>query len=106
MIRPIVHMLLHIAVPAAIAGLAWRKTFLKAWLIMVATLLVDLDHLFAIPVYDADRCSIGFHPLHEYPVIALYALAAAWPRTRLLGVGLLVHMFLDGIDCLWMKYEI
>ena len=99
-------MLLHIAVPAAIAGLAWRKTFLKAWLIMVATLLVDLDHLFAIPVYDADRCSIGFHPLHEYPVIALYALAAAWPRTRLLGVGLLVHMFLDGIDCLWMKYEI
>jgi hypothetical protein len=104
-IRPLLHILLHLMVPAAVAATAWRQQFLKAWLIMVATMLVDVDHLLADPVYDPGRCSIGFHPLHLYPLIALYAAAAAWPRTRLIGVGLLIHMFLDGVDCLWMTYE-
>ena len=36
---------------------------------MMATMLVDLDHLFADPIYDPDRCSIGFHPLHQYPIM-------------------------------------
>lgn len=106
MLRPLIHMLLHLALPAAIAGTAYRKTFLKAWLIMMATMLIDLDHLFADPFYDPDRCSIGFHPLHQYPVVALYALMMLWPKTRLIGIGLVVHMFLDGVDCLWMTYEI
>jgi len=99
-------MLLHLAAPAAVAGIAYRKHFLKAFLIMLATMLVDLDHLLADPVYDPGRCSIGFHPLHEYPLLAIYALAAYWPRTRLIGIGLLIHMLLDGADCLWMKNEL
>jgi hypothetical protein len=98
-------MLLHFALPAAVAGVAWRKQFLKAWLIMLATMLVDLDHLLSDPVYDPGRCSMGFHPLHQYPLILVYALVALWPKTRLVGVGLLVHMFLDGVDCFWMRYE-
>jgi hypothetical protein len=105
MIQPLIHMLLHFALPAAVAGVAWRKQFLKAWLIMLATMLVDLDHLLSDPVYDPGRCSMGFHPLHQYPLILVYALAALWPKTRLVGVGLLVHMFLDGVDCFWMRYE-
>ena len=105
MIRPVIHLLLHFAVPAAVAGVAWRDRFLKAWLILVATMLVDIDHLLADPIYDPTRCSIGFHPLHQYPVMALYLLAALWPKTRLVGVGLLIHMMLDGIDCAWMQYE-
>lgn len=105
MIRPIVHMLLHFVMPAAIAGVAYRKQFLKAWLIMIATMLIDLDHLLADPVYDPGRCSIGFHPLHQYPLVTIYALAAIWPRTRLIGIGLLVHLFLDGADCVWIHYE-
>lgn len=104
--RPIVHVILHFAVPAAVARLAWPKSFLTAWLIMLAAMLIDLDHLLAEPVYDPGRCSIGFHPLHQYPAIALYVLAAAWPKTRLVGVGLLIHIFLDAIDCWWMQYEI
>jgi hypothetical protein len=104
-IRPVIHLLLHFAVPAAVAGVAWRDRFLKAWLILVATMLVDIDHLLADPIYDPTRCSIGFHPLHQYPVMALYLLAALWPKTRLVGVGLLIHMMLDGIDCAWMQYE-
>lgn len=104
-LRPFVHLLLHVAAPAIVARIAYRKRFRRAWLIMVATMLVDLDHVLADPLYDPDRCSIGFHPLHQYPVIAIYALAAWWPRTRLIGIGLLLHMFLDGVDCLWMRYE-
>ena len=65
MIRPIMHMLLHFAAPAAIAGVAYRTQFVKAWLIMIATMLIDLDHLLADPIYDPGRCSIGFHPLHQ-----------------------------------------
>jgi hypothetical protein len=98
-------MILHFALPAAAAGVAFRKQFVKAWLIMAATMIVDLDHLLADPIYDPDRCSIGFHPLHQYPLLAVYALAALWPKTRLIGIGLLIHMFLDGVDCFWMQYE-
>ena len=95
----------HFLVPAAVARLAYPKTFWRAWLIMMAAMLIDLDHLVADPVYDPGRCSIGFHPLHQYPVIPVYVLLALWPKTRLLGLGLLIHIFLDGIDCWWMFYE-
>ena len=70
---------------------------------MCATLFVDLDHLFADPVYDPDRCSIGFHPLHHYAAIAVYSAGMFWPRVRLLATGLLIHMLLDGVDCVWMR---
>jgi hypothetical protein len=103
--RSTVHLVLHVAVPGAVAVLAFRRTWKRAWLIMVATMLVDLDHLLASPVYDPDRCSIGFHPLHTYPAIAVYVLLAAIRPTRLVGLGLVIHMILDGIDCLWMALE-
>lgn len=93
------HIFLHFAVPAIVARVFFKDKWLKAWLIMVATMVVDLDHLLADPIYDPDRCSIGFHPLHSWPAIAAYAGLAAWPKTRLIGLGLLIHMALDGIDC-------
>ena len=98
-------MILHFAVPAAVAKFAYPKSVLKAWLVMMAALLIDLDHLLADPLYDPGRCSIGFHPLHQYPLILLYAIMAAWPKTRLLGVGLIIHILLDGVDCWWLQYE-
>jgi hypothetical protein len=64
---------------------------------------VDLDHLLAHPVIDPCRCSIGFHPLHTWPAIIMYGLLAAWPRTRLIGLGLLIHMALDQADC-WVMH--
>ena len=67
---------------------------------MLATMLVDLDHLLASPVYDPTRCSIGFHPLHQWPAILVYALIVLVRPLRLLGIGLLIHMLLDGLDCL------
>ena len=47
----------------------------------------------------------GLHPLHQYPAIAVYAAVSFWPRLRLLGIGLIIHMALDGVDCVWMQYE-
>jgi hypothetical protein len=91
-----------VAVPGAVARLAWREVWLRAWLIMAATNLVDLDHLLADPLFDPNRCSIGFHPLHSWPAQGVWVGLALWPRTRLIGVGLLIHMLLDAIDCTFM----
>lgn len=105
--RENIHLVLHFLVPLGFAFLFWRKTVTdqrrpwRAFGIMAATMLVDLDHLLAVPIFDPCRCSIGFHPLHTWPAILVYALMAAWPRTRLVGVGLLIHMALDQVDC-WM----
>ena len=62
-------------------------------------LLIDVDHLLADPVYDPNRCSIGFHPLHTALPIALYGLLLLHPKTRLVGIGLCIHIVLDIGDC-------
>lgn len=95
----IIHLLLHAAVPGLVAWLLFRPQWRRAWLLMLATILVDLDHLLASPIYDPGRCSIGFHPLHTAPAIAAYVLLLAPRRTRLIGLGLLIHMALDLSDC-------
>ena len=63
-------------------------------------MVVDLDHLLAVPVYDPLRCSMGFHPLHTWPAVLLYTVLACNKYTRLFGIGLLLHMLLDTVDCL------
>ena len=66
---------------------------------MIATMAVDIDHLLADPIYDPDRCSIGFHPLHQTEFIIIYTAMCFLPKTRLIGIGLIIHMALDAIDC-------
>ena len=66
---------------------------------MIATMAVDLDHLLANPIYDPNRCSIGFHPLHSYIAIGIYAGLLIFPRLRIMAIGLLIHMALDYVDC-------
>jgi len=94
-----IHIVLHFVVPLLIATALYRKKWLKVWLVLMLTMLVDLDHLLATPVYDPSRCSIGFHPLHHPVLILLYVLMLAFPKTRLIGLGLVIHMVLDGLDC-------
>jgi hypothetical protein len=86
-------------VPALLAILFFKKSWKLAWLMMTATLLVDIDHLLANPIYDSGRCSIGFHPMHRMWMILFYFALCFVPRTRLIGIGLTVHMALDSIDC-------
>ena len=38
----------------------------------------------------------------SYPMIAVYGVAAFITPLRVVAIGLLIHMFLDGVDCIWM----
>ena len=111
------HIALHFIIPILVALAFYRKHWRYAATIMIATMLVDADHLLAVPIYDPNRCSIGFHPLHTWPMLVAYALLFLMPlavRKRqhierlgshvrflhLVGSGLLIHMALDSVDCL------
>ncbi|MBV6655379.1 MAG: hypothetical protein KI786_16540 [Mameliella sp.] len=100
-LQPIVHYSLHFLAPGLLAYFLFPDQWKRAWLIMIATMLVDIDHLLADPIFDPDRCSIGFHPLHSYPAIGVYAVLLFWPKSRIIAVGLLFHMLTDFQDCLW-----
>lgn len=101
--RAALHLVLHLAVPGAVARVFFRDRWRRAWLVLVATMLVDLDHLLADPLYDPNRCSIGTHPLHTTVPIVAYALMTLHPKTRLVGLGLVIHMLLDALDCAAMR---
>jgi len=93
------HIVFHFLIPLLVAVAFFRTRWLKVWLILSLTMLVDLDHLLASPVYDPLRCSINFHPLHTDWAIALYLLLLAPRQTRVVAIGLLLHMALDWQDC-------
>ena len=102
MLRFVFHIILHFAVPAMVAYIWYRPDWRRAFWILLSGLLIDLDHLLADPITDPERCSLGFHPLHTLPAVLVYVGMAAYPKTRLWGIGLLIHIALDGLDCLWM----
>jgi len=93
------HLILHAIIPAIVVAIVFRHDWKRAYLVMLLTMLVDVDHLLADPIYDPTRCSIGFHPLHTYLPIALYGVMSVIKSTRYLGIGLVIHMALDSIDC-------
>ena len=93
------HLALHVIVPAIITLLFFHSDWKQAYIIMMLTMIVDADHLLATPIYDATRCSIGFHPLHKIIPILIYIGMSFIPKTRLIGIGLMIHMALDSIDC-------
>lgn len=99
-LREFVHYFLHIIFPAVIAYMFFRKEWKKAYLMMLATMLVDVDHVFADPIFYPNRNSVGFHPLHSYPMIALYFLGVIFLKGnyKIIAVGLLFHMFTDFQD--------
>jgi ribosome biogenesis GTPase len=90
-LQAILHYGLHLLFPGLLAWYFFKKVWKKAWLIMIATMLVDLDHLLATPIFDPTRCSIGFHLLHSYIAIGIYFLFLFIPKTRIVAVGLLFH---------------
>jgi hypothetical protein len=91
---------LHVLVPALFSVLLFRKQALLVFALLMAGMLIDVDHLLATPVYDPLRCSMGFHPLHTWPAVCVYVLLWVFPRTRIAGLGLIIHMALDTGDCL------
>ena len=106
MLRFILHYGIHFLVPIAIGILFFRKDQLKIILILLSGLLIDLDHLIADPIFDANRCSIGFHPLHSYLAILIYFLLLLPIKTRLFGLALLIHILADIVDCMFLWGQI
>ncbi|CAD7805234.1 hypothetical protein CHRY9390_01337 [Chryseobacterium aquaeductus] len=99
LLKTFTHYFLHLVFPAIIALVFYRKDWKRVYLILLATMLVDLDHLFADPVFDPNRMSIGFHFLHSYYAIAVYFLLLFFKgNLRIIGVGLLFHMITDYQD--------
>ncbi|RYD52277.1 MAG: hypothetical protein EOP52_08920 [Sphingobacteriales bacterium] len=103
-LQTLVHYGLHLLAPLGLAFLCFRKRPWRAYGILLATMLIDLDHLLATPVFMPGRCSIGFHPLHTLPALIGYGLLLLFGRgsVRIIAVGLTFHLFTDFIDCLWM----
>ena len=102
MLQPILHYGIHFGLPLLIALLFFKSKWKIAYLIMLSGLLIDLDHLLAQPMFDPNRCSLNFHPLHSYYAIAIYVGLTIFKKTRILGIGLIIHIFADMMDCLWM----
>jgi len=101
-LRFIIHYGMHFILPFAVAAIFYRKYFWKASLLILSANLIDLDHLLASPIFDPDRCSIGFHLLHSYPAILIYMILLLVPKVRLMSIGLLLHIVTDFLDCLWL----
>ena len=100
--RTLVHNFLHFFVPALACWIFYRKDWRSSYIFLMLTMMVDLDHLIADPIFDPQRCSIGFHPLHSEIAITIFALMLIHKKLRIFGFGLLIHMSLDGLDCAWM----
>lgn len=101
MLQHLVHYSLHFLAPGLIAFIFYRNQWKKAWVIMLATMLIDIDHLLANPLFDPNRCSINFHPLHTYWALGVYILLLFYKKTRIIAIGLIFHLFTDFIDCIW-----
>lgn len=95
----LIHYSFHFIVPAIIAYVFFKENWKKVYLVFIATMLIDLDHLVANPIFEPNRCSINFHPLHSYIAISIYFLLLIWKKSRILGIGLLLHILADSIDC-------
>ena len=98
--RTIMHVILHFFVPFVVAKTFWREKWSQPFLNMALTIAVELDHHLAEPNFDPNRCSIGTHPLHSWPAIGVYLACLLSPHFRIAALGLLIHMALDGTDCL------
>lgn len=97
-----IHYGIHFIVPVVVGFLFFPKQWKRASLIGLSCILIDLDHLLATPIFDPNRCSLFFHPLHSMWALSLYTLLLFFNKTRIWGIGLLIHLLADLEDCLWI----
>jgi hypothetical protein len=101
-VRLTIHVGLHVVFPGIIGYVFFKRYWKKAWILMMLTMLIDLDHLLATPIFDPNRCSINFHPLHTYLAGMGYIVLLFFNKTRIIAIGLLFHLITDAIDCLFI----
>lgn len=100
MIRHLLHYGVHFVLPLIIAFGFFKGQRIKVALILLAGIVLDVDHLLADPIFDPGRCSLGYHPLHSLWAILGYCLLPFFKATRLIGLALLIHILADALDCL------
>ncbi|WP_339884516.1 DUF6122 family protein [Polaribacter vadi] len=99
MIKFIIHYSFHFIIPFFIAHFFFKDRWKTVYLIFLASMLIDLDHLLANPIFSENRCSINFHPLHSYIAIGIYMIGLFFKKTRILAFALLFHIATDWLDC-------
>lgn len=99
MTKFIIHYSLHFLIPLLISFILFKNRWKTVYLIFLLSMFVDLDHLLADPIFDKNRCSINFHPLHTYIACAFYIVGLLFKKTRVIALALLFHMLTDFIDC-------
>lgn len=99
MFRFLMHYGIHLLVPILIALLFFKENRTRATLILLAGIIIDVDHLIAETIFDPNRCSINFHPLHSYWAVAVYSILLLFKKTRIFGIALLIHILADLVDC-------
>jgi len=102
-LRPLIHYGLHFIAPLGLAKLLFPKQWKHATLLIISTMLIDLDHLVATPMFDPNRCSVGFHVLHSFPFVPIYFALLIPQKTRIIAIGLIFHILTDEIDCWLMQ---
>ncbi|MBG3078750.1 hypothetical protein I4632_00670 [Proteus mirabilis] len=99
--RTLLHYSLHFLAPILLGYLFWRKNWKIASLLMIGTMAIDIDHLLATPIFDPNRCSVGFHPLHTVWAALVYFgiwFLPSW-KLKAIAIGCLFHLFTDSVDC-------
>ena len=102
MLQPIAHYGLHLLAPLFVALVFYKNIWKQAFLIILAGMLIDLDHLMSTPIFDPNRCSIRFHPLHSSFAITFYLFLLIPKKSRLVALGLVIHIMADFVDCALM----
>ena len=96
------HYSLHFIFPVIISRVFFKQYWQSAFMLMLSTMLIDLDHLLASPIFDPNRCSIGYHPLHTIYAAIFYLILYFNPswKIKAVSIGCLWRLSTDYIDCL------
>ncbi len=96
----LIHILASILLVFVIRFFDKKTDIRRIFVLVLGSNLIDLDHFLANPIYSPSRCSINFHPLHSWYMLPVYILGSFWKDYRYLFFGIMLHLILDGIDCL------
>lgn len=102
--KPFIHYGMHWVIPMFISRVYYPHQFIRSAFILLMGNMVDIDHLWAMPMYAPYRCSIGFHTFHQLIPIIIYGILLLPAKTRIFAIGLLWHMLTDTVDCGMSKF--
>lgn len=102
MLRHVIHYFLHLVFPYFLAKKIDKNDYLKVYFALLSSMLIDLDHLFADPIFDPNRCSIDFHFLHQTQFFFIYLVGFLFAKNyiKIFFLGLMLHLITDKLDCI------